>query len=214
MRCEFSGLVGLRRRSRHLDLYTFQSKRLPIGPIYWKSEETAAVSSRDLRQLSSLCAVWEREEKVRARRKLKLELRTWAKRFGGAVSRILSFGRLLAGERIIYLLRPYPKLCPPKRTRNGPSLEFPIWPCTGRGLPCPRDRSRGGGLLPHLFTLTRFLRSGRSVFCGAIRRRALKRASRVYCRLNRITRRPALWCSDFPPPVLRPGAILRPTEAG
>jgi len=30
----------------------------------------------------------------------------------------------------------------------------PIWPCTARGLPCPRCRHRGGGLLPHLFTLT------------------------------------------------------------
>ena len=43
-------------------------------------------------------------------------------------------------------------LCP-FEPRNGPFLEFPIWPCTGRGLPCLRDCSWSGGLLPHLFTL-------------------------------------------------------------
>lgn len=31
---------------------------------------------------------------------------------------------------------------------------FPIWPCSRWGLPCPLNYSRGGGLLPHLFTLT------------------------------------------------------------
>src|SRR5207237_612603 len=44
-------------------------------------------------------------------------------------------------------------LCP-CGPRNGPFLEFPIWPCTGRGLPCLRDCSWSGGLLSHLFTLT------------------------------------------------------------
>ena len=34
-------------------------------------------------------------------------------------------------------------------------LSPPIWPCTTRGLPCPRCYHRGGGLLPHRFTLTR-----------------------------------------------------------
>jgi hypothetical protein len=33
-------------------------------------------------------------------------------------------------------------------------LSPPIWSCTTRGLPCPRCCHRGGGLLPHLFTLT------------------------------------------------------------
>ena len=33
-------------------------------------------------------------------------------------------------------------------------LSPPIWPCTTRGFPCPRNCYRGGGLLPHLFTLT------------------------------------------------------------
>ena len=34
-------------------------------------------------------------------------------------------------------------------------LSPPIWPCTTRGFPCPRCCHRGGGLLPHLFTLTK-----------------------------------------------------------
>jgi hypothetical protein len=50
-------------------------------------------------------------------------------------------------------------LCP-FGPRNGPFLEFPIWPCTGRGLPCLRDCSWSGGLLPHLFTLIPIARDG------------------------------------------------------
>jgi hypothetical protein len=34
-------------------------------------------------------------------------------------------------------------------------LSPPIWPCTTRGFPCPRCHHRSGGLLPHLFTLTK-----------------------------------------------------------
>jgi hypothetical protein len=46
--------------------------------------------------------------------------------------------------------------CPCGRDVNGPGQPFPpIWPCFARGLPCPRCCHRGGGLLPHLFTLTK-----------------------------------------------------------
>ena len=31
---------------------------------------------------------------------------------------------------------------------------LPIWPCTGRRLPCQRCHHHRGGLLPHRFTLT------------------------------------------------------------
>ena len=34
-------------------------------------------------------------------------------------------------------------------------LSPPIWPCTTRGFPCLRHCCRSGGLLPHLFTLTK-----------------------------------------------------------
>ena len=55
----------------------------------------------------------------------------------------------------------------------------PIWPCSGWGLPCHRCYQRRGGLLPHRFTLTlhpgRGRNSGRSLFCGPIRRLATPR---------------------------------------
>ena len=52
---------------------------------------------------------------------------------------------------------------------DGPSFKcLPIWSCSGRGLPCPRCRHRGGGLLPRRFTLTPMLPSRRFVFCGPI----------------------------------------------
>jgi hypothetical protein len=41
---------------------------------------------------------------------------------------------------------------------------IPIRSCSRRGLPCRFCCQIRGGLLPHLFTLTR--RAGRSVFCG------------------------------------------------
>jgi hypothetical protein len=54
-------------------------------------------------------------------------------------------------------------ICLSSRTRNLSTFadaeravpRFPIWPCTRWGFPCPVDYSPGGGLLPHLFTLTR-----------------------------------------------------------
>jgi hypothetical protein len=63
----------------------------------------------------------------------------------------------------------------PTRTRRADAREagascVPIRSCSWRGLPCPLPYGRGGGLLPHRFTLT-LLRRGfgeRSVLCGAI----------------------------------------------
>ncbi len=48
-------------------------------------------------------------------------------------------------------------------------VDPPIWPCSARGLPCPDRRRPGGGLLPHLFTLTP-PDAGRCVFCGTFPR--------------------------------------------
>ena len=67
-------------------------------------------------------------------------------------------------------------LCDPTRSLYGtgnPGL--PIWSCSQWGLPCPLDYSWGGGLLPHLFTLTR--RTGRFIFCCTGRRRRLEAPS-------------------------------------
>jgi len=51
----------------------------------------------------------------------------------------------------------------PTRTRRGPRPWVPIWSCSGWGLPCHRCCQRRGALLPHLFTLTRWLESRRAV---------------------------------------------------
>jgi hypothetical protein len=61
----------------------------------------------------------------------------------------------------------------PTRMRSATDLPpcgrcIPIRSCSRRGLPCPLPCGRGGGLLPHRFTLALGLRSGRSVLCGAI----------------------------------------------
>ncbi len=59
----------------------------------------------------------------------------------------------------------------------GRAAQSPILPCTGRGLPCRRPHDRRGGLLPHLFTLTRGFPRGRYILCGTFRRRALTHAA-------------------------------------
>jgi hypothetical protein len=57
-------------------------------------------------------------------------------------------------ERIICLSSLYPKPVPRERDMERAAPRFPIWPCSRWGLPCLRDCSWSGGLLPHLFTLT------------------------------------------------------------
>src|SRR6185437_16241916 len=55
-----------------------------------------------------------------------------------------------------------------------------IWPCSDWGLPCHvRCRTRGG-LLPHRFTLTPWIK-GRSVLCGPVRRLAAPRRYLAVC---------------------------------
>jgi len=67
----------------------------------------------------------------------------------------------------------------------------PIWPCSDWGLPCPLAYARGGGLLPHRFTLT-------------LRSLALPRGGLFSVALSVAFRRPGVtwqstrWSSDFP----------------
>ena len=42
----------------------------------------------------------------------------------------------------------------PTRKRRGPRHSFPIWSCSGWGLPCRSCYHARGALLPHHFTLT------------------------------------------------------------
>jgi hypothetical protein len=48
-------------------------------------------------------------------------------------------------------------------------LSPPIWPCSGRGLPCHGCCQPRGGLLPHPFTLTGFSRNRRFALCCTVR---------------------------------------------
>ena len=94
---------------------------------------------------------------------------------GEPISRILSsarcgFPRHALGRPFLWAAHrcaahaAYPRvdLAPLARRDYGPDQPSPpIWPCSARGLPCPRCRHRGGGLLSHRFTLTdRFPRMG------------------------------------------------------
>jgi hypothetical protein len=62
-----------------------------------------------------------------------------------------------------------------RRTRGS----LPIWSCSVWGLPCLPHYYDSGALLPHLFTLTLALPSGRYVFCGTFRQPGLNPASRT-----------------------------------
>jgi len=64
--------------------------------------------------------------------------------------------------------------------------DFPIWPCFGCGLPCPRCYQRGGGLLPRLFTLIRQLPDG--IFSAA-----LSVITELLLQPPGVTRHPVLW---------------------
>ena len=82
---------------------------------------------------------------------------------------------------------------------------FPIWPCSGRGLPCRPCYQRRGALLPHPFTLTS---RGRTRGFGGLLSVALSVGSRP----PGVTWRPALWSPDFPP-ADEPRAVAWPTPA-
>ncbi len=78
-----------------------------------------------------------------------------------AISRVLS-------RTIIHLGRPSPAASSnlPGSTR-GRGIRFPIWSCSGWGLPCHDCCQPRGALLPHHFTLTS--RGRRYIFCGTFR---------------------------------------------
>src|SRR6185436_20912519 len=77
----------------------------------------------------------------------------------------------------------------------------PIWPCSDWGLPCPLAYARGGGLLPHRFTLT-------------LRSLALPQGGLFSVALSVALRRPGVtwqstrWSSDFPRKNSRPPATI------
>jgi len=60
-----------------------------------------------------------------------------------------------------------------RRRRRRANRASAVRPCSRRGLPCRSRRRERGGLLPHLFTLTRASRRGRFAFCCAVCRAAV-----------------------------------------
>ena len=80
----------------------------------------------------------------------------------------------------------------PTRKQREPRPCFPIWPCSGWGLPCRSCYHARGELLPRRFTLACRRRSGD---IGGLISVALSVASRRPA----VNRHPALWSPDFPP---------------
>ena len=92
----------------------------------------------------------------------------------------------------------------PLRVRGPDQPSPPIWPCSARGLPCPRRHHRGGGLLPHRFTLTERLprlESG-ARFCLSLLTGGKRRRSALCCTIrSRALTRSAPWCYQARRPV-------------
>src|SRR5205814_3754196 len=79
---------------------------------------------------------------------------------------------------------------------------FPIWSCSVRGLACHCCYQQRGGLLPHLFTRSQVAPGG--LFSVPLS---------VGSPRPGVTRRTALWSSDFPLPADLP-TIAREGEGG
>jgi hypothetical protein len=76
---------------------------------------------------------------------------------------------------------------------------LPIWSCSVWGLPCPRDHSRGGALLPHLFTLTDAPAPGPAKAVSFLWHFP---STGLDASFPDVIRHTALWSSDFPPSSL------------
>src|ERR1700693_217836 len=72
----------------------------------------------------------------------------------------------------------------PTRSSDDPGrVSLLTWPCSDWGLPCHACCQARGGLLPHRFTLTLWIK-GRSVFCGPFRRLTAPRRYLAVCPLE------------------------------
>jgi hypothetical protein len=91
----------------------------------------------------------------------------------------------------------------PTRKRRGQRHRFPIWSCSGWGLPCHGCCQPRGALLPHHFTLT-------PKPDGPARGGILSVALSVGSRPPGVTWHPALRSPDFPPRHRGDGAIAWP----
>ncbi len=78
---------------------------------------------------------------------------------------------------------------------NGRAMRSPIWSCSVRGFACHACYQPRGALLPHLFTLTL-----RSTLSGVAQGGIFSVPLSVGLPRPGVTRRTALWSSDFPLP--------------
>ena len=136
------------------------------------------------------------------------EDRTGLEREGGSrpVSRVLSWATIPLGCTSPCTSSDLPGNARGPRAAGRSKLRptrSPIWPCSGRGLPCRACYQARGALLPHRFTLASPRRTWR--FGGL-----LSVALSVGSRPPGVTWRPALWSPDFPPAV-EPRAVAWPT---
>ena len=84
------------------------------------------------------------------------------------ISRVLSWIIIHLGDASPHPSSNLPEsVCGPQ---TATSARFPIWSCSGWGLPCHNCYQLRGALLPHHFTLTGPEGLGRYLFCGTFRR--------------------------------------------
>ena len=131
--------------------------------------------------------------------------------FRGTVSRILSAPLARRRESFVSAAIPGTLFVSERETGRFSGPLFGLAP--GGVFRAPAITRAGGGLLPHLFTLTSSLRTRRYFLCGTFRQHALKRASHVYSsKLDYVAPRPSGVRTFLPRHT--PGAILRSPETG
>ena len=89
----------------------------------------------------------------------------------------------------------------PTRKRRGPRHSFPIWSCSGWGLPCHFCYQKRGALLPHPFTLTS--RSWRSSLCCTGRRLAPPRRYLAPCPVEPGLSSSSKYLARFKPAIIQ-----------
>ena len=88
---------------------------------------------------------------------------------GRPVRRVLSGGVAPRGRSSLSATRCRAAPAAYPGTRRAASSS-PVWPCSGRGLPCGPCHHDPGGLLHHPFTLTPAVKPRRSALCGTVSR--------------------------------------------
>jgi len=200
---------------------TLRARIFPVTTITYRAQlrRRSDYERRENQRLTwGCCSVMSERSKKRARTHVR-ELRraSQARRAGCAarraresgsrpVSRVLSWATIPLGCTSPCTSSDLPGNTRGPRAAGRSKLRptcSPIWPCSGRGLPCRACYQARGALLPHRFTL-----ASRRRTCGF--GGLLSVALSVGSRPPGVTWRPALWSPDFPP-AAEPRAVAWPT---